>query len=123
MVNFPAVGASGFTNNATAYAFIGSAAGKTTYLTTLAIAPGTLPSQGAPSGVVATLTGTMAGTISYPFTVPSVDAAMGDPDYGALLVNFSPPLVGVAGGTIVLTIPPAGAGGLNLNAVLVAYQV
>lgn len=113
----PVTASSGNVAAATATATLAAVAAKTTYITGFE-----LTGAGATAGsvVVATVTGTLGGTLSYVFTVPT-GATVG---CAPLQVEFSPALPGSALNTaIVVSLPSLGAGSTNAAAVAHGFQL
>lgn len=70
------------------------------------------------SVVTATVTGLLGGTMSYTVAVPAGVTAAINP----IAVPFNPPLDGIAGSAIVLTLPALGAGNTNAAVVIHGYS-
>jgi hypothetical protein len=98
---------SGDVANGAAVATLPAVAGKTNYVTGFEIV---VTGATAAATVLATLTGLLGGTLSYPVVFPAGAGVAGVP----LVVIFNRPLPASAVNTaITLTLPASGAGGLH----------
>lgn len=106
------VSSSGDVADTNAVATLAGAAGKTNFLSGLAL----LATGATAAGVViATVTGLTGGTLSIPVAVP----AGADVGVAPVVLNFDPPLPAPVNTSIVVTLPALGAG--NLHAVATAW--
>jgi hypothetical protein len=115
-VGLPVANSSGNVANANAVATLPGIPSKPTYITSV-----TFSAAGATAGaaVVATITGLLAGTLSYIFTA-ATGATVGTPQ---ITLNFDPPLPASAVNVpIVCTLPALGAGNTNAATSATGYQ-
>lgn len=116
-VGTPVINSSGSVANAAAVASLPSVATKTTYITGFQM---TASGSTAALVVVATVTGTLSGNMSFIFTFPAGVALAAQP----LIVSFPHPLPATGINVpIVVTLPAGGAGNTNAVAVAQGFQL
>lgn len=113
----PLTNSSGNVANANAVATLAAVAGKTNYVTGIALTGG---GATAASIVSATLAGLISGTQTFSYGVVAGATTANN----ALEINFDPPIPASAANTaIVLTLPALGAGNTNAVANIRGYQI